>query len=94
MLKTKTLLNAPRVSLHLKYIYLYVCVYIYMHMYMYTYAYIYTHTFWSFFFKFLVFFPFKLMMEEHLSFSCLFLHISNPSLCLVNKRGSSTRLSP
>lgn len=33
-------------------------------------------------------------MEEHFSFSCLFLHISNPSLCLVNKRGSSTRLSP
>lgn len=78
--KTKTLLNAPRVSLHLKYTF--ICAYIYI--------YIYAH----FLVFFLKFFPFKLMMEEHFSFSCLFLHISNPSLCLVNKRGSSTRLSP
>lgn len=71
MLKTKTkktLLNAPRVSLHLKYIF--ICIYI--------------RTFWSFL-KVFSFFPFKLMMEEHFSFSCLFLHISNPSLCLVNR---------
>lgn len=43
MLKTKTLLNAPRVSLHLKYIficvYIYVCVYIYICMCIYIYIY-------------------------------------------------------
>lgn len=66
------------------------CVCIYIRICIYTH----THTLFGLFFKFLLFFPFKLMMEEHFSFSCLFLHISNPSLCLVNKRGSSTRHSP